>query len=80
MTQSIRVSLLVPGAAALIFTVGFLTAVGPANAVVYCRAVGVPHGCVARPAGAAVVTHPAVTHGPVVYCKRVGYPKGCVAR
>ena len=42
----------------------------PANAVVYCRAVGVPHGCVARPVAAR----------PVVYCKRVGYPKGCVMR
>jgi hypothetical protein len=25
---------------------------GPANAVIYCTAVGVPKGCVARPAGA----------------------------
>ena len=43
---------------------------GPANAVVYCKAVGVPKGCVARPAVAR----------PVVYCKRVGYPRGCVMR
>jgi len=28
---------------------------GPANAVVYCKTVGVPRGCVARP-----VAHPAV--------------------
>jgi hypothetical protein len=28
---------------------------GPANAVVYCRAVGVPRGCIARPAGRAVI-------------------------
>jgi hypothetical protein len=41
-----------------------------ANAVVYCKTVGVPKGCVARPA----------VHPHVVYCKRVGYPKGCVAR
>jgi len=41
-----------------------------ANAVVYCKTVGVPKGCVARPAA----------HPHVVYCKRVGYPKGCVAR
>ena len=41
-----------------------------ANAVVYCKTVGVPKGCVARP----------VAQPHVVYCKRVGYPKGCVAR
>jgi hypothetical protein len=27
----------------------------PANAVVYCRAIGVPRGCIARPYGGAVV-------------------------
>lgn len=43
---------------------------GPANAVVYCKATGVPRGCVARPVAAR----------PVVYCKRVGVPKGCVVR
>ena len=42
----------------------------PASAVVYCKTVGVPKGCVARP----------VTTPPVVYCKTVGVPKGCVAR
>jgi hypothetical protein len=42
----------------------------PANAVVYCKTVGYPKGCVARP----------VVARPVVYCKRVGYPKGCVMR
>jgi hypothetical protein len=35
---------------------GALTAISmsaePANAVVYCKSVGVPKGCVARPAGA----------------------------
>jgi hypothetical protein len=41
-----------------------------ANAVVYCKTVGVPKGCVARP----------VAQPKVVYCKRVGYPKGCVMR
>jgi hypothetical protein len=55
----------------------------PANAVVYCRTVGVPSGCVARPAGAAVV-HPVATRPvvsrPVVYCRAVGVPKGCVMR
>ncbi len=42
---------------------------GPANAVVYCKTVGVPKGCVARPAAR-----------PVVYCRTVGVPKGCVMR
>ena len=52
---------------------------GPANAVVYCKTVGVPKGCVARPAAAApVVVAPAA--GPVVACKTRGVPKGCVMR
>jgi hypothetical protein len=41
-----------------------------AKAVVYCKTVGVPKGCVVRP----------VARPHVVYCKRVGYPKGCVMR
>ena len=71
----------VSGMAAIVLLAGtgLGLSTGSANAVVYCRAVGVPHGCVARPGRAAVVVHPAVA-GPVVYCKRVGYPKGCVAR
>ena len=55
---------------------GALAAPVPANAVVYCKAVGVPKGCVARPAAA---VRPAVAR-PVVYCKTVGVPKGCVMR
>jgi hypothetical protein len=31
---------------------GLFIATGPADAVVYCKSVGVPKGCVARPAGA----------------------------
>lgn len=42
----------------------------PADAVVYCRAVGVPKGCVARPAAPAARA--------AVYCTRPGYPAGCV--
>ena len=43
--------------AALITLIGVSMSAGPANAVVYCKTVGVPKGCVARPvAGAAVVT------------------------
>lgn len=50
-----------------------------ANAVVYCKTVGVPKGCVARPAVAApVVVAPAAA--PVVVCKTRGVPKGCVMR
>lgn len=44
----------------------------PAEAAVYCKYVGVPKGCVAKPG---VVLVPA----PVVHCKYVGVPKGCVA-
>jgi len=48
-----------------------LATTAPAGAaVVYCKTVGYPKGCVARP----------VVHQPVVYCKRVGFPKGCVVR
>jgi hypothetical protein len=43
----------------------------PAKAAVYCKAVGVPKGCVARPTG--VVVTP-------VYCTAVGVPVGCVVR
>lgn len=53
--------------AALAFVGGLTVAPEPAHAVVYCKAVGVPKGCVARPA-------------PVVYCTRPGYPVGCVGR
>ncbi len=53
----------------------------PASAVIYCKTVGYPKGCVARPAAVVVRPAPVVVHtGPVVYCKRVGYPKGCVVR
>lgn len=41
-----------------------------AEAVVYCRTVGVPKGCVVRPA-----VRPAA-----VYCTAPGRPVGCVAR
>jgi hypothetical protein len=64
----------------------------PAEAVVYCKTVGVPKGCVARPAApvravyctapgvpVGCVVHPA-TKPHVVYCKRRGVPKGCVMR
>ena len=42
----------------------------PAAAVVYCKTVGVPKGCVARPVAPAARA--------AVYCTRPGYPAGCV--
>ena len=60
--------------AALLTLTGVFASAGPANAVVYCKTVGVPKGCVARRA----VVKP--VHRPVVYCKTRGVPKGCVAR
>jgi hypothetical protein len=59
--------------------VGVSISAGPANAVVYCKTVGVPRGCVVRPAVAAPVVAAPVA-GPVVYCKTRGVPKGCVMR
>jgi hypothetical protein len=55
--------------AALMLMVGSQSA----DAVVYCKYVGVPKGCVARPG---VALRPA----PVVYCQYINYPVGCVAR
>jgi hypothetical protein len=43
---------------------------GPAKAVIYCKTVGVPQGCIARP----------IVRAPVVYCKTRGVPKGCIMR
>ena len=52
---------------------GALVGAGPAHAVIYCKYVGYPKGCVARPG----VT---LAPRPVVYCTYIGYPAGCVAR
>ena len=54
--------------AALVVLAGAYMSIGPANAVVYCRTVGVPKALL-RPVAR-----------PVVYCKTVGVPKGCVMR
>jgi hypothetical protein len=59
--------------------IGVSISAGPANAVVYCKTVGVPKGCVVRPAVVAPVVVAPVA-GPVVYCKTRGVPKGCVMR
>ena len=59
--------------------IGISVSAGPANAVVYCKTVGVPRGCVVRPAVVAPVVVAPVA-GPVVVCKTRGVPKGCVMR
>ena len=59
-------------AASLLAGAMLLVGAPPAEAAVYCKYVGVPKGCVAKPG---VVLKPA----PVVYCKYIGVPKGCVA-
>jgi hypothetical protein len=48
---------------------GALLPAHPAQAAVYCTGVGVPAGCVVRPAPRAVA-----------YCTRPGFPVGCTAR
>ena len=85
------------GIAALVMLAGGLTMATPqrAEAVVYCKTVGVPRGCVVRPvapvapAARAIVycTRPGYPVGcrphpvarSVIYCTRPGYPVGCVA-
>lgn len=50
----------------------FLSAgTGAANAVVYCKTVGIPQGCIVRPAVRTVVVAPVVV-APVVVAPRVG--------
>jgi hypothetical protein len=59
--------------------IGVSIGAAPASAVVYCKTVGVPRGCVVRPAVVAPVVVAPVA-GPVVVCKTRGVPKGCVMR
>ena len=78
-------------AAAALFA-GLSLAASPAEAaVVYCKTVGVPKGCVMRPTRVVYCTAPGLPAGcvvratpvagpNVVYCKRRGVPKGCVMR
>jgi hypothetical protein len=44
----------------------------PAEAVVYCKTVGVPQGCVVRPVAPAASA--------AIYCTAPGLPVGCIAR
>jgi hypothetical protein len=46
-----------------------LLSAAPATAAVYCKAVGIPKGCIVRPPVA-----------PAIYCTAPGRPVGCVAR
>jgi hypothetical protein len=55
---------------ALITLTGVSVNSGPANAVIYCKTVGVPQGCIVRP----------IVRPPVIYCKTRGVPKGCIMR
>ena len=48
--------------------------VTPAQAVVYCKTVGVPKGCVVRPAGAVVVAPAAPVAAAAVATPGVGAP------
>jgi hypothetical protein len=63
---------------ALVALAGVSASGGSANAVIYCKTVGVPKGCVARPVVRPVVAAPAGRA--VVFCKTRGVPKGCVMR
>lgn len=60
----------VPAFAAVV-TLGLLFAAAPASAVVYCKTVGVPKGCVARPVAQPAVVAP-VAKTAVVATPRVG--------
>jgi hypothetical protein len=55
---------------ALVAAAFALSTSAPANAVVYCKTVGVPKGCVVRPAPVAAA----------IYCTAPGVPVGCRAR
>lgn len=52
--------------AALSAVAGLTLAASPAEAVVYCKTVGVPKGCVVRPAPVVVRPAPVVVGAPVV--------------
>lgn len=54
------------GPAALAALAGLTLGAAPAEAVVYCKTVGVPKGCVARPAPVVVRPAPVVVGAPVV--------------
>jgi hypothetical protein len=80
MTSTIVKCAIVNGLLALLAAAALTAATRPADAAVYCKYVGFPKGCVAKP-GVVLAPAPAVVATPtVVYCKYVGYPKGCVAK
>jgi hypothetical protein len=59
MTRIYRLLCAVTPIALLAMVAGISFNVGPANAVVYCKYIGVPKGCVARP-GVVLVPAPVV--------------------
>lgn len=62
-------------AAALTAVAGITAGAAPAAAVVYCKTVGVPKGCVVRPAPVVVAPAPVVVAPrPVVVAPGVGAP------
>jgi hypothetical protein len=62
-------------ALAVVATLGLAFAAAPASAVVYCKTVGVPKGCTARPVGTTAVVAP-VAKTAVVATPRVGAAGG----
>jgi hypothetical protein len=66
----IRILALASARLALAALTGISLSAGPADAVIYCKTVGVPKGCIVRP----------VVRPPVIYCKTRGVPKGCIMR
>jgi hypothetical protein len=62
-------------ALAAVAVLGVTFAAAPASAVVYCKTVGIPKGCVARPAATPAVVAP-VAKTAVVATPRVGVAGG----
>ena len=63
-------------------TVGITIAAAPASAIVYCKSVGVPRGCVARPVPVAPAVRAPVVRAPAaaVVAPRPGNLNGGVNR
>ena len=61
---------------------GLTVTAGPASAIVYCKTVGVPRGCVARPVAVAPVVRAPVVRAPAaaVVAPRPGNLNGGVNR
>jgi hypothetical protein len=69
----LRVSMALAGLSSLFF---LSAGAGPADAAVYCKTVGVPRGCIVRPAvPRTVVVAPAVVVAPVIVAPVVVAPR-----